>query len=243
MEELQNNTQEVQKESAGFDWAKLILPGAIIIAGIMISVAVMYSSGGPNNTAKIGEILGGQQEASVDDDPFLGDKKAPVTVIEFSDYQCPFCRRYFETVEPQLKDYIKAGKVKFVYRDYAFLGLESNWAAQAANCANDQNKYWEYHDYLFKNQNGENQGAFSNANLKKFAGTLGLNVDEFSQCLDSEKYAGEVAKDVSDGSSYGVNGTPATFINGRLVATSDGRSVGAAPFSVFQSIIEAELNK
>jgi protein-disulfide isomerase len=108
-------------------------------------------------------------------DFILGSSKAPVTVIEYSDFQCPFCGKFFRETEQTLIDsYIKEGKIRFAHRDFAFLGDESTAAAEAARCAGDQDKFWEYHDYLYNHQNGENQGNFSNINLKSFAASLGL---------------------------------------------------------------------
>ena len=104
-----------------------------------------------------------------------GNETATVTVVEYADFQCPFCGRFFRETEKNLLDeYVKAGKIKFIYRDFAFLGYESSQAAQAAHCAGEQGKFWEYHDYLYSHQNGENQGAFSTTNLKSFAGMLKL---------------------------------------------------------------------
>ncbi len=104
-----------------------------------------------------------------------GSDSAPVVLIEYADFQCPFCGRFFRDTEMSLiNDYVAQGKIKFVYRDFTFLGEESRWAAEAARCAGDQGKFWEYHDYLYNHQSGENQGAFSLDNLKSFAKTLGL---------------------------------------------------------------------
>jgi protein-disulfide isomerase len=118
----------------------------------------------------------------------------------------------------------------------AFLGEESQWAAEAAECAGDQNKYWEYHDLLFNSQNGENQGAFSKDNLKKFAATLGLDTNAFNLCVDSGKYTALVQQQTSIGSSIGIRSTPSFAINGKPM-------VGAQSFETFQQAIEEQLNK
>lgn len=176
-----------------------------------------------------------------------GDPNAKVIFIEFADYQCPFCERFFTQTEPQLlKGYVDTGKVRFVYHDLAFLGQESIWAAEAARCAGDQGKYWDYHDYLFKSQGQENSGAFSKDNLKKFAKAVGLNQSQFDACLDSEKHKDEVNKAVQGAQAAGVSSTPTTFINTRMMAaynSGSGRweSIGAAPYSMFQSAIEDAL--
>lgn len=220
-----------------------LIPGAIIAAGALIAFAVVYSNGGMKQTGTPKETAGGGSAASEKvalydaSDPLLGNPSAPVTIVEFSDFQCPFCGRFFQSVEPQiLEKYVKTGKVKFVYRDFAFLGEESEWAGIAAECANEQGKFWQYHDYLFSHQQGENGGAFSKANLKRFAQTLGLDAGAFNSCFDSEKYRDEVLKDTSDGRALGVSGTPTNFINGRAV-------VGALPFEEFAKTIEEELAK
>ena len=218
---------------------KYLIPGAIVFAGAVIAVAVLYSvNGSPpknidaDNTAAIAAL-----PMVTSDDFVLGDANAPVTVIEYGDFQCPFCGKFFKDTESVLREnYIKTGKIKFIYRDFAFLGQESLWAANAARCAGEQGKFWEYHDYLYNNQRGENQGAFSKDNLKGFASVLGLDNGKFSVCLDSEKYLEEIKKVTKDGASAGVQGTPAVFINGKI-------NVGALPTATFTQIIEDELSK
>lgn len=169
--------------------------------------------------------------------PVKGNDKAKITIVEFADFQCPFCERFFSQVESNLiKDYVDTGKAKFAFRQYAFLGQESTWAAEAAECANEQNKFWEYHDYLYTHQGQENSGAFSKEKLEGFAGILGLDANQFKTCLQSDKYADKVKTDFTEGQAAGVNGTPATFINGQLVS-------GAQPYANFKSLIDAELAK
>lgn len=126
---------------------------------------------GKNNKTAVNTAL----KPISNEDFILGSSEAPVTVIEYSDFQCPFCGKFFKETEQTLMDsYIKEGKIRFVHRDFAFLGNESTVAAEAARCAGDQGKFWEYHDYLYNHQNGENRGNFSNINLKSFANNLGL---------------------------------------------------------------------
>ncbi len=169
--------------------------------------------------------------------PVMGNNNAPVTLIEFADFQCPFCKQWFKTVEPNLvKDYVNTGKVKIYYRHYAFLGDESTWAAEGSECANEQGKFWDFHDYLLNRQNQENSGTFSKANLEDFATQLGLNTALFNNCLETDKYAQQIKADLSDGQKAGVQGTPATFVNGYLID-------GAQPYGVFKFKIDAELKK
>ena len=118
----------------------------------------------------------------------------------------------------QIKDeYVEKGSVRFGYWNYAILGDESQWAAQASECAADQGKFWEYHDIIYQNQNGENQGYFTNARMIGFAKDLGLNTDQFGTCLSSEKYKQKVQDDLDYGKSKNIDRTPSFLVNGRLV--------------------------
>ncbi len=171
-------------------------------------------------------------EVSADDDPVKGNKNAPVEIIEFSDFQCPFCARFYSDTLPQLeKEYIKTGKAKLVYRDFPLTSIHpyAQKAAEAAECADDQGKFWEMHNKIF-----DNQAAIGVIDLKKYADELGLDTAKFNSCLDSGKYASEVQKDLTDGQAAGVSGTPSFFVNGKKI-------VGAQPFSAFKQIIDAEL--
>ncbi len=168
---------------------------------------------------------------------FKGNPDAPVTILEFSDFQCPYCGRFFQSVEPEInKQYIAEGKVRMGYIHFAFLGPESSWAAEASECAADQNAFWEYHDKLFNSQNGENQGTFSKDNLKQFAADLGLDTATFNQCLDGGKYTEYVQSQGDMGRQIGVQSTPTFLVNGQAV-------VGAQPFEAFQQAIESVLGE
>ena len=140
-----------------------LIPGAIIVAGVLIAATIFYSKPGSSQKPAPAAVVGSQvADANLeDDDPFLGNPEAPVTIVEFGDFQCPFCGKFFRESEPQIIErYVKTGKAKLVYRDYAFLGPESEDAAVAAGCAGEQGKFWEFHDYLYNHQRGENGGAF-----------------------------------------------------------------------------------
>tara|TARA_Y100000310_G_scaffold345030_1_gene461292 strand:+ start:3769 stop:5034 length:1266 start_codon:yes stop_codon:yes gene_type:complete len=170
-------------------------------------------------------------DISIDDDEIKGDPGAPVTLIEFSDYECPYCARFASQTLVQIDEkYIKTGKVRLVFRDFP-LGTHRNAqkAAEAAECAGEQGKYYEYHDKLF-----ENQKSLSIDNFKAWAGDLDLDIEMFNECLDNSEQADEVKKDLQDGQIAGVSGTPAFFINGKFIS-------GAQPFEVFERIIESEL--
>jgi protein-disulfide isomerase len=182
------------------------------------------------------EAPSGPVEVSIDDDAIKGDKNAPVTIVEFSDYECPFCGRFYQnTLTEIVSEYIDTGKVRLVYRDFPLsFHRNARGAAMAAECAKEQGgdkAYYKMHDVMY-----ENNTALTVENLKKWAGEQGLDTAKFNSCFDSEKFAGEIDKDFADGQSYGVSGTPAFFINGRKLS-------GAQPFSVFKSMIEEELAK
>jgi protein-disulfide isomerase len=168
----------------------------------------------------------------------MGDPNAPVKIIEYSDFQCPYCARFTKETEQALIDaYIATGKVYFEYHSFgAFIGQESVRAAEAAYCAGDQGKFWEMHDTLFANQKGENQGDFADKYLNAFAKSLSLDMNAFNDCFNSGKYANQVSKDGTQAAQAGVQATPSFVINGKLLE-------GAQPFSAFQAAIEAALNQ
>ncbi len=172
-----------------------------------------------------------------DEDPVLGDSNAKLTIVEFGDFQCPFCGRFHKDTLSQIKkDYIETGKVKFVFKHLAFLGKESTDAANAAECAKEQGKFYEYHDELYNNQSGENQGAFAINNLKKFAINIGLNASQFNQCLDTQKYNAHVQADNAEANRLGFNSTPSTVIG-------DTPIIGAQPYNSFKTIIDQKLSE
>ena len=162
--------------------------------------------------------------------PAKGPESAPVTIVEFSDFQCPFCSRAKTTVDEVVKGY--GDKVRLVFRHFPLsFHQDAPKAAQAAACADDQKKFWEYHDKLFANQ-----GALKVDDLKKHAADLGLDTARFNECLDSGKKEELVKKDMAAGEKAGVSGTPAFFINGVVLS-------GAVPAEEFKAIIDAELSK
>jgi len=178
----------------------------------------------------------------VSKEPFKGPANAKVAVIEFSDFQCPFCGRYDKETYPQLiKDYVDTGKIKYVWRDYP-LSFHPNAqkAAEAAHCAGEQGKFWDMHDRLFANQ--QNIAA---ADLPKHAEALQLNKSMFQQCLDSGRYAADIKKDIDVANSAGISGTPSFLIgtvqpNGSVRVTN--KLVGAKPYAEFKSAIDKLLS-
>ena len=166
-----------------------------------------------------------------------GEDKATVTIIEYSDFQCPFCKRFYDSVLSRIViDYVKTGKVKLSYKNYAFLGDESRWAAQAAECAADQGKFWELHELLFTRQQGENTGAFSKDNLINLAKEIKVDSAKFSDCLNQDKTLDRVQADIAEGNKIGVRGTPTFLINGKLI-------VGAQPYEAFKTAIDEALKQ
>ncbi|HRQ38925.1 MAG TPA: thioredoxin domain-containing protein [Chloroflexota bacterium] len=166
-----------------------------------------------------------------------GPADALVLIEEYADYQCPFCGQFATGVGQQLAEtYAASGQVRFEYNNFAFIGTESQKAAEAAECANEQGMFWQYHDTLFANQRGENVGAFSNAMLKNFAIAIGLDTDAFNSCFDSGRYASLVRGEKSEGEERGVNSTPTLFINGEQLS-------GGLTFEQYQQLINARLSQ
>jgi protein-disulfide isomerase len=160
-----------------------------------------------------------------------------VTVEEYSDFQCPYCARAAQNMDPKIEEeYITDGRVKLVFRHMALIGQESIWAAEASECANDQGRFWDYHDKLFENQDGENQGDFSIDNLKRFAEELSLDTQTFNQCLDSREHEDLVKAETQDAVKKGVKSTP-TFVIG------DQTVQGPGSYDDLKKVIEAELRK
>ncbi|MGI0003088.1 MAG: DsbA family protein [Nitrosopumilaceae archaeon] len=182
---------------------------------------------------------------SLSDDPVKGNPNALVTIVEFSDFQCPFCARFFAQTLPQIQqDYIDSGKVKLVYRDFPLESIHVNARAAsiAAECADDQGTFWQYHNKLFEGQTQWARLSASDAanTFKQYAIELGLNTDNFNSCFNSPKYLDEVNEDFQNGANYGVTGTPAFFIGN----DKDGyvMLIGAKPYSAFQQVIDNELS-
>ena len=163
-----------------------------------------------------------------------GDPAAPVTIDEWADFQCPACGVFSRQTEPQIiSTYVAKGQVKIVFHNFAFLGAESNWAAEAALCAGEQGKFFEFHDRLFASQAGENKGAFAKDKLKKMGTDLGLS-PSFAACVDSGKYAQSVRDEQNVGQGKGVSRTPTHFVNGK-------KYEGALSFDEMKKIIEPLL--
>jgi protein-disulfide isomerase len=181
------------------------------------------------------------QSISLDGAIAMGKQDAPVTMIEFSDFQCPFCKRHFDDTFHQIEqEYVTTGKVRYVYKHYP-LDFHENAkpAALASECANEQGKFWEYHDVLFEKQTEWETQDANATSFKRYATDLGLNADSFNSCLDSKKYEQKVEKELQEGSTYGVSGTPAFYIGNEKQGYT--QIEGAQPFSTIKRTIDEVL--
>jgi protein-disulfide isomerase len=170
---------------------------------------------------------------ATDDDAFRGPDDAPVVIVEFSDYQCPYCGRFYRETLPQILEKYP-GEVKFVYRDFVIFGEDSARAAMATECAEEQDEFWQMHNAIFDSREAADAPPLSQETLVSYAEDLELDTDAFAECLVSERYSDEVANDYQAAVSYGFGGTPGFLINGLYVS-------GAQPFSAFDQIIQQEL--
>lgn len=174
--------------------------------------------------------------------PILGDSNAPITLVEFGDYQCHFCNVFFHSTEEDiLKNYVETGKVRMIFKDFNIIGPDSINASHGAHCANDQGLFWEYHDILYSNWTGENNGWASSENLLKFAQEIGLDIDKWSECMINGEHSQIIVASNDDARSLDLTGTPAFFVIG-----PDGEITqlfGAQPYSTFENIFENELKK
>ena len=228
---------------------ELIKKGSQTGGGVAVQTTTQGQTPIQGSANNPGSQQGAVVSVSVDDDPFMGEENAPVVMIEFSDFECPFCKRFWEQSLPQIKtNYIDTGKVRFVYRDLP-LPIHDPLAtleALAANCARDQQgdqAYFRYHDEIFTRTTSGGTGIPKDG-LYAIAAGLGLDAGRFRDCLDSEKFKGEVSKDIADAQKVGASGTPTLLIgksstDGKIQAE---RIIGAQPYVVFQQAFEKYLN-
>ncbi len=232
----------------------MTVPMAVLISGVMISGSILYAGNGQlasglpslDGAAQDNQIAEDEPVKIADpstlfsnDDPMLGNVNAKVTIVEFSDFQCPFCRRFWTETYGQLKkDYIDTGKVRLIYRDFPLLQIHAaaKPSALAAACAQEQGKFWEFHDKINEEQAKKGTGTveYGIVELKQWAAQIGVKTAQFNQCLDSKKYEARVDKDTADASTFGVSGTPSFFVNGEML-------VGAQPYSTFKALIDSKL--
>jgi protein-disulfide isomerase len=216
----------------------------VIIAGISIAIIIAIAASiGSQSSTETTNLDMGRTHGTVSTamaSPILGDPSAPVTIIEFGDYQCHQCYNWYHDTKPTIhQNYIQTGKVNLVFVDLAFLGRDSAKAAQAAYCAEEQGKFWEYHDLLYQLQQGIDDGWANSERLKAFAFSLGLDPEIFNSCLDSGKFSKRVQYNTGEAKKHGANATP-TFI----IAGPDGKQqklVGAQPYAVFKNVIDSMI--
>jgi len=182
----------------------LIIP---VIIGVISGALIAFNPEDQNSETltKAKLIEGGS--------PILGNPSAPITILEWGDYQCTYCHRFHQSTFDTIKeDYIQTGKVKIIFKDFPLNGPDSILAAEAAYCANDQEKYWQYHDELYKNWGGENTGWVTRWSLNAFGTTVGLDLEKFNQCLDDHKYKERVNALYQFGKEIGIDATPSFLI-------------------------------
>ncbi len=209
-----------------------------VIAVIIIGVSATIST---NNITSDDTQITPLSIDTTKGSPVLGLESAPVTIVEFGDYQCPFCQKWNQSTKPLIeKNYIDTGKVKLIYVDFPIVGPDSIKAHAGSYCAAEQGLYWQYHDFLYANQGHENGGWASTNNLKNIvSGISGLDTDSFSKCIDSGKYEDRVKENKNIASESGASSTPSFIVIG-----PDGHATpisGAQPYSVFQKIIDDML--
>ena len=172
--------------------------------------------------------------------PILGNPNAPITLVEFGDYQCHYCNVFFQSIEEDIiKNYVETGKVKMIFKDYNIIGPDSIKASQGAQCANEQGLFWEYHDILYNNWTGENNGWASGTNLANFAQEIDLNMNEWSECMIKQKHSQIILRSNDDAKTLELTGTPAFFVinsNGEVT-----KLFGAQPFEVFKTTFDDML--
>ena len=221
-----------------------------IIASITITLVIFGFNNSSNEielsiepTPKMDQI--GPKKITMDTflsngSPILGDPDAPITLVEFGDYQCHYCNVFFQSIEKDIvKNYVDTGKVKIIFKDYNIIGEDSVKASQGAHCANDQGLFWEYHDILYSNWTGENNGWASSENLAIFAQQIGLNMNKWSECMNKGSHSQIILKSNDDARTLQLTGTPAFFIINSEGEVS--KLFGAQPFEVFKRIFDEQL--
>ena len=232
----------------------MIHPPSLAIGAVIASIAIVAVMFGLNGTFDESELaikatpemdsIGPTEitmETFVENgSPVLGNPNAPITLVEFGDYQCHYCHVFFESIEGKImKNYIETGKVKMIFKDYNIIGKDSVKASQGAHCANDQGLFWEYHDILYSNWTGENNGWASGANLANYAQDIGLEMNEWTDCMSQQKHSKTILDSNEDAKKLQLTGTPAFF-----VISSDGqvsKLFGAQPFEVFERVFDEKL--
>jgi len=220
----------------------LSVSNSILLSGILIAISIFWSSNNTSSEASQKQEINVQQEnteiidiVSRADEATEGDGE--VVVYEFSDFQCPFCQQFWNTTYKQIKEeYVDTNKITFIYRQFPIASLHpsAHKAAEASECANDQNKFWQYHDLLF--ENGKSNGAgLDIPSLKRYASDLSLDTNEFNKCLDGGEKTSVVNADIQMAGKVGISGTPSFIINGQ-------KHVGALSYTELKQIIDQALS-
>jgi protein-disulfide isomerase len=222
--------------------SRLMGIGLISIGAIFIAFLIIYPNFKPAEAIIAPEAI---TRPNVDFNA-AGNPDAPIRIDEYSDFQCPYCSRFYQSTEKQLMDnLVTDGTVYFVYNTFGeFIGPESSAAAEAAYCAGDQGKFWEMHDVILSNQRGENQGAFSDRRLKEFADYLSLDADTFASCFDSNKYQDTINQDLKDGTAGGVKATPSFVMTYTVNGEVKTKLIeGAQSYDAFKQEVETALTE
>lgn len=212
-----------------------------VIAALIIGIVASYSISSQSEIVNLDMSRTHGTISTAMGSSILGNPSAPITIVEFGDYQCHQCYNWFHNTKPTIfENYVETGKANFIFVDLAFLGKDSPKAAQASYCAEDQGKYWEYHNMLYNSQESKIDNGWANSErLKAFAFSLGLDMELFESCLDSEKYSKRVQHNINEARKHGVRGTPGFFI----VGPDDQQQQigGAQPYSVFKQVIDSMI--
>ena len=227
--------------------SRLFLIGAVVVGVLLVAFAIIYPQLKPIDQP----VAAAPHDRPDVNRNSMGKDNAPIQITEFSDYQCPYCKNFWEKTEQQIVDaYVKDGKVKFTYRsagnwvsrNIGGSSTESEDAAMSTYCAADQGKFWEMHDALFTNVLGEDAGSFAPRRIKAIAELVGLDMTAFDSCFSSQKYKAQTDQDLADAMAAGIQGTPYFIINYTVNGEAKTRKIdGAQPFSAFQTEIDAAL--
>ena len=201
---------------------------------VIAAIIATYYLLAPNETPREEKIT--TQSLIQNGSPIMGNPNAPITIVEWGDYQCTFCYKFHQSSKDALiEEYVNTGRINFVFRDFPLNGSDSVLAAQASYCADDQGKYWEYHDEIYKNWAGERTGWVTRQSLDQFANTVGLDLVQFNKCLDDKKYQQRVLENEKFGVKIGIKATPSFLIfNNEKITKVEGNQ----PFSVFRQVID-----
>jgi len=215
----------------------------VIIGVIVITIAAIVTTSFSIPSTETVNLDMGRSHGTISTSmasPLFGDPSAPITIVEFGDYQCHQCYNWFHNTKPAItKEYIETGKANLVFVDLAFLGRDSTTAAQASYCAEDQEMYWEFHNVLYNSQESQIDNGWANSErLKAFAFSLGLDMELFESCLDSGKYSKRVQYNIQQARDHDVRGTPGFFIVGPNGQEQLG---GAQPFGVFKQVMDSMI--